>query len=98
MDHVIYFPIIKLAFIRREVSLQSHDTKATEATDDFFLPKSIVAVAVAESYVDTVWFIKITNDIDIASDLIWDSYKNCVLAGQHDLKGHFLERMDTFTK
>ena len=73
----------------REVSLRSLDAEATEATDDFFLPESIVAVA--ESSVDTVCFIKI-NDIDITNDLIRDSYGNCVLAGQHYLKGHFLEK------
>ena len=46
----------------------------------------IVAVAAAESSVDTVWFIKITSDIDIANDLIRDSY------GKHYFKGHFIEK------
>ena len=40
----------------REVSLQSHDAEATEATDNFFLPGSIVAIAAAKSSVDTVWY------------------------------------------
>ena len=43
-------------------------------------------------YKDTVWFIKITNDIYMANNLIRDSYRNCVLAGQHCLKAHFLEK------
>ena len=28
----------------------------------------------------------------MANNLIRDSYRNCVLAGQHYLKGHFLEK------
>ena len=28
----------------------------------------------------------------MANDLIRDSYRNCVLGGQHYLKGHFLEK------
>ena len=40
-------------------------------------------------YKDTVWFIKITNDIYMANNLIRDSYGNCVLAGQHYSKAHF---------
>ena len=43
-------------------------------------------------YKDTVWFIKITNDIYMANNLIRDSYGNCVLAGQHYLKAHFSEK------
>ena len=31
----------------------------------------------------------------MANDLIRDSYENCVLAGQHHLKGHFLEKENT---
>ena len=49
-----------------EVSLRSHDAEATEATDNFFLPRSIVTAAAAESSVDTIWFINITNDTDMA--------------------------------
>ena len=53
-----------------------------------------VAIAAAESSVVTVWFMKITNDIDMANDLIRDSCGNCVLARQHYLTGlgHFLEK------
>ena len=32
------------------------------------------------------------NDIYMANNLIRDSYGNCVLAGQHYLKGHFPEK------
>ena len=71
---------------------QSHHTGATEATDNFFLPGSTVAVTAAEYSVDTVWFIKIANDIGMANNLIRDSYGNCILAGQHYLKGHSLEK------
>ena len=74
------------------MSLRSHDDEATETTDDFFLPGFIVAVAAAESSVDTVWFINITNDIDMVNDLIRDSYGNCVNAEQHYLQGHILEK------
>ena len=57
------------------------------------IPKELpVAVAAAESSLDTVGFIKITNDSDMANDLISNSYGNCVLAGQHYLKEHFLEK------
>ena len=45
-----------------------------------------MAVAAAESSIDTVWFIKITSDIDMANDLIRDSY------GKHYSKGHFIEK------
>ena len=69
----------------REVSLWSHNT---EATDNFFLPVFIAA----ESSLDTVWLMKITNNTDITNDLIRDSYGNCVLAGQHWLKGCFSEK------
>ena len=50
------------------------------------------AVTAAESSPDTVWFIQITNDIDMGNDLIRDSYGNFVLTGQHYLKRHFLEK------
>ena len=44
-------------------------------------------------YKDTVWFMKITNNIYMANNLIKDSYGNCVLlAGQHYLKAHFSEK------
>ena len=45
-----------------------------------------MAVAAAESSIDTVWFIKITSDIDMTNDLIRDSY------GKHYFKGHFIEK------
>ena len=43
-------------------------------------------------YKDTVWFIKIMNDIYMANNLIRDSYGNCVLAGKHYWKVHFPEK------
>ena len=56
-------------------------------------PKGLsVAVVVAESSVDTLWFIKITSDIDMANDLIRDSYGLCILSGQDYFKGQFLEK------
>ena len=43
-------------------------------------------------YKDTVWFIKITNDVYMANNLIRDSYGNYISAAQHYLRAHFSEK------
>ena len=59
------------------------------------LNKGYLYQLLLQSFADTVWFIKITNDIDMPNDLIRNGCGNCVLGGQHYLKGHSLEKENT---
>ena len=70
----------------------------TDAPKDFFLVDSIVAIAAAETSCDTMWFVKVTQEVEFADKNMEDGYGNIILMGQHYLKGNFLEREYMTTK
>ena len=60
---------------------------ADDAAAEFFAADSFVAVAAAESSLDTVWFIKVTKEVESSEQNLEDSFGNVVLVGQMDLRG-----------
>ena len=64
----------------------------TDAPKDFFLVDSIVAIAAAETSSDTMWFVKVTQEVEFSDKNMEDGYGNIILMGQCYLKGNFLER------
>ena len=61
--------------------------------EEFVIPESIVAVAVAQNSLDTVWFIKVTETECFSAELVTDDCKHVIPLGRSYLKGHFLERL-----
>ena len=82
-----------------EVSLRSHEDEVhIEAPIDFLLADSIVAVAAAEDSSETMWFVKITKEVEQAENGLLDDYCNAVAAGESYLEGHFLEKQHETTR
>ena len=85
--------------ILNETFLRSHDlqnvdtTNVDDADDQFFAVGSIGAVAAAENSPDTVWFIKVTKEVEESDQNLEDSWGNVVLVEQMHLRGYFLERI-----
>ena len=83
--------ILNETFLRSH-DLQNVDTTNVDDADEFFAVDSIVAVAVAENSPDTLWFIKVTKEVEESDQNLEDSWGNVVLVGQMHLRGYFLER------
>ena len=66
-------------------------------TDRFFagslsvVSTPVVAVAAADNSLDTVWFVKIIEEMQTDKNAVKDKYGNTIQAGQPFLSGHFLE-------
>ena len=55
------------------------------------IPTPVFSVAAAENSLDTVWFIKINDEMRTDLESVKDKYGNTGLADQPYISGHFLE-------
>ena len=90
-----YTPIVnqlRVPTLRSDYQNFQQDQESDPESDDISLSKDlVVAVAAADNSLDTVWFVKIIEEMRTDKNAVKDKYGNTIQAGQPFLSGHFLE-------